>query len=264
MNSSAITQPILQALDISKTFGGVQAVSGTSIDVKRGSVTALIGPNGAGKTTLFNILTGMVVPDTGSVLVEGQQLQGKSPHRIARAGVGRTFQGAHVVTRMSVWDNVMLGAVGNPGDKLLGFFQPRARNHFVTGAESRATELLEEVGLMKLKDEFAGNLSGGQRKLLDFARAMMSQPRILLLDEPFAGVNPTLRLGLTRLIKKLQSDESVTFLLVEHDLPAVMKMSHHVYVMAEGSVIYSGPPDGVLQDQQVADAYLGPRSGSAR
>jgi len=264
LNNFPIANPILQAVDISKSFGGVQAVSGASIDVIPGRITALIGPNGAGKTTLFNILTGMVIPEVGQVLVEGEQLQGKSPHVIARAGVGRTFQGAHVVTRLSVWDNVMLGAIENPGDKLRGFFQPRARKHFDARSKGRALELLDEVGLTKLKDEYAGNLSGGQRKLLDFARAMMAKPRILLLDEPFAGVNPTLRLGLTRLIEKLQSQQAVTFLLVEHDLPAVMKMSHHVYVMAEGSVIYSGSPDGVLRDQHVVDAYLGPRSGDNR
>jgi len=263
LNNLSTTNPILQAIDIFKSFGGVHAVAGASIDVSQGRITALIGPNGAGKTTLFNVLTGMVVPDTGQVLIEGAQFQGKPPHVIARAGVGRTFQGAHVVTRMSVWDNMMLGAGNNPGDKLRGFFQPRARKLFSQNTKSRATELLDEVGLINLKDEYAGNLSGGQRKLLDFARAMMAHPRILLLDEPFAGVNPTLRLGLTRLIEKLQSEEAVTFLLVEHDLPAVMKMSHHVYVMAEGGVIYSGPPSGVLEDQHVVDAYLGPRSWKA-
>lgn len=260
MSSSGV-QHIVEAQGVSVSFGGVLAVEDVSMAVRTGQTTGLIGPNGAGKTTLFNILTGLIRPDHGTVRVKGYEVQGQSPTRIALAGVGRTFQGAHVVTRLSTWDNVMLGAKGNPGEKLRGYFTPKKCRTFDEANRPRAEELLEAVNLLRLKDEFAGNLSGGQRKLLDFVRAMMGQPEVLLLDEPFAGVNPTLRQSLIELMRHLQTSEGTSFLLVEHDLPAVMKMSDHVYVMAEGHIIYSGTPEGVLEQADVVDAYLGPTGG---
>lgn len=260
MNSAA-SQHIVKANGVSVSFGGVLAVDDVTMSVQTGQTTGLIGPNGAGKTTLFNILTGLIRPDQGTVLVKGREVQGQSPTHIALTGVGRTFQGAHVVTRLSTWDNVMLGAKGNPGEKLIGYLQPKACRSFEETHRPRAEKLLEAVNLLGLKDEFAGNLSGGQRKLLDFVRAMMGRPEVLLLDEPFAGVNPTLRQSLIELMRQLQESEGTSFLLVEHDLSAVMKMSDQVFVMAEGRIIYSGVPEGVLAQAEVVDAYLGPTGG---
>lgn len=262
--SSDAGGPILETTGVCASFGGVRAVDDATMSVAAGQTTGLIGPNGAGKTTLFNILSGLIRPDKGSVFVRGADVTGKSTTGIAQMGVGRTFQGALAVTRLSTWDNVMLGAKGNPGDSLLGYFKPRACRVFEEQMRARATELLEAVDLLRLKDEYAGNLSGGQRKLLDFVRAMMGAPDVLLLDEPFAGVNPTLRQSLIELMRRLQEDEGTSYLLVEHDLPAVMKVSDRVYVMAEGKIIYSGSPEGVLTQPEVVDAYLGPTGGVNR
>ena len=249
---------ILEVRDVVRSFGGVRAVDGASLEVEVGSITSLIGPNGAGKSTLFNIVSGFLRPEAGSVSFEGRRIDRLPPHRIAQAGLVRTFQTARALARLTVLDNVLLAAPRQPGERLL-------RNVFGAGttrrrereARVRAAELLRLVRLDAHSDELAATLSGGQRKLLDFARVLMTEPRLVLLDEPMAGVNPVLRGELLEHVVSLRDAHGVTVLLVEHDLEVVMGVSDRVVVMSNGSVIASGPPESVRSDARVVDAYLG-------
>jgi branched-chain amino acid transport system ATP-binding protein len=227
----------LEVHDLVRAFGGVRAVDGASLEVEPGSITGLIGPNGAGKSTLFNCITGFVRAQSGRVLLDGRRIERKASHRIARAGLVRTFQTPRALKRMTVLDNVLV-----PG-----------------GTSRRAHELLELVRLDGYAHELAGTLSGGQRKLLDLVRALMTEPRILLLDEPMAGVAPALRVELLEHILALRRDRGLTFLIVEHDLDFVMRASDRVIVMNDGRVIAAGTPDEVRTNEQVVDAYLGTR-----
>lgn len=250
---------ILEVSDIKVHFGGVKAVDGASMSVERGSVTSVIGPNGAGKTTLFNLISGAISADSGSVRFDGEDIHTLHPHQIAHRGMIRTFQGAKVIKRLSVVENVMLGAQRNPGESLRGFFNPRARHTFEIESRERAVELLKQVGIERFADDYAGILSGGQRKLLDLARSLMAKPKMLLLDEPFAGVNPTLVEKLLQVLNALREAHQLSFLLVEHDLETVMNISDRVVVMAEGKVIADGLPNTIYDNQAVIDAYLGTR-----
>jgi neutral amino acid transport system ATP-binding protein len=253
-----VTAPILEVREVTRSFGGLRAVDGASLDVEPGSITALIGPNGAGKSTLFNVVSGFLPADRGTVRFEGRRIDRWSPHRIARFGLARTFQVPRSLTRLSVLDNVMLAASGHPGERLSGLmFRPgrvRARER---KARQRATELLELVRLEHHAGDYAGVLSGGQRKLLDLARILMAAPRLVLLDEPMAGVNPTLGRQLVEHALRLRTELGMTFLFVEHDLDVVMEASDRVIVMNEGRVIASGAPEEVRADERVVDAYLG-------
>jgi branched-chain amino acid transport system ATP-binding protein len=227
----------LEVHELVRSFGGVKAVDGASLEVEPGSITGLIGPNGAGKSTLFNCITGFLRPQRGRVLLDGRRIDRRAPHRIARAGLVRTFQTPRALTRMTVLDNMLVG--GN---------RPQ-----------RAHELLELVRLGGYADALAGTLSGGQRKLLDLVRALMAEPRVLLLDEPMAGVSPALRVELLEHILALRRERGLTFLIVEHDLDFVMRSSDRVIVMSDGKVIAAGTPDEVRADERVVDAYLGTR-----
>jgi branched-chain amino acid transport system ATP-binding protein len=249
---------LLEVRDVVRSFGGVRAVDGASLDVEAGSITSLIGPNGAGKSTLFNIVSGFLRAEAGTVAFEGRRIDRLPPHRIARSGVVRTFQTARALARMTVLDNVVLAAPRQPGERLLrNVVGSRATRHREREVRARAHELLELVRLDRHADELAATLSGGQRKLLDFARVLMTEPRLVLLDEPMAGVNPVLRGELLEHIVSLRESHGVTVLLVDHDLEVVMGVSDRVVVMSNGSVIASGPPDGVRSDARVVDAYLG-------
>ena len=249
---------ILEVEDVVQTFGGIRAVNGATFDVERESITALIGPNGAGKTTCFNVLTGFYAGNRGSVRFDGEEVFSEPAHRIARRGMVRTFQITKALSRMPVIDNMLLAGPNQPGEKLF--------NNLVRRGASKAREaeiyeqaqaLLEEFNLAKLQDEYAGTLSGGQRKLLELARALMTQPRLLMLDEPMAGINPTLGARLLEHMERLRAEDGVTFLFVEHDMEVVMKHSDRVIVMAEGKVIAEGLPEEIRENQQVIDAYLG-------
>jgi neutral amino acid transport system ATP-binding protein len=235
-----------------RTFGGVRAVDGATLAVERGSITGLIGPNGAGKSTLFNCVSGFLRADSGRVLLEGRRIDRRAPHRIARAGLVRTFQTPRALARMTVLENVVLGTPRHPGERLGGRGARRERE-----ARERAAELLALVRLDGHADALAGTLSGGQRKLLDLVRALMAEPRLLLLDEPMAGVNPAVRVQLLEHILDLRERAGLTFLIVEHDLDFVMRASDRVIVMADGRVIAEGTPDEVRADARVVDAYLG-------
>ena len=249
---------LLVVRDVVRSFGGVRAVDGASLDVDAGSITSLIGPNGAGKSTLFNIVSGFLRADGGTVSFEGRRIDRLPPHRIARSGLVRTFQTARALGRMTVLDNVMLAAPRQPGERLLrNVTRSRATRLRERDVHTRAHELLALVRLDGHARELAATLSGGQRKLLDFARVLMTEPRLVLLDEPMAGVNPVLRGELLEHVVALRESHGVTVLLVEHDLEVVMGVSDQVVVMSNGAVIASGPPDGVRSDARVVDAYLG-------
>jgi branched-chain amino acid transport system ATP-binding protein len=253
---------IFEAEGVVKRFGGIRAVNGATMRVQEGSITALIGPNGAGKTTFFNVITGFYRADSGTAAFGGTRVLGRPPYVIARLGMVRTFQITKALSAMPVIDNMMLAAPDQPGEKL--------RNLIIRPAVSRARErevreqsmeLLEVFNLADLADHYAGTLSGGQRKLLELARALMAKPRFLLLDEPMAGINPTLGRRLLDHMKRLREEEGVTFLFVEHDMEVVMNHSDRVIVMAEGKVIADGEPHEVRSDKAVIDAYLGGGDG---
>jgi neutral amino acid transport system ATP-binding protein len=248
--------PLLEVLAVSKRFAGVRAVDRATFDVAPGTITALIGPNGAGKSTLFNVVTGFERGDGGDVRFAGESVYGRRPHRIVRTGMVRTFQLTKALAVMSVLDNMLL-ATRNPGERLaLAPLRPiwRAAER---DARTRAFDLLETFGLAAKARDYAGTLSGGQRKLLELARALMLEPRMLLLDEPLAGVNRTLGASLLQHIERLRDDRGVTILLVEHDMDVVMRYSDTVVVMGEGRVLTSGTPDEVRADPRVIEAYLG-------
>jgi branched-chain amino acid transport system ATP-binding protein len=247
---------IFEAVGVQKTFGGVVAVDVDNIRIEPGTLTSLIGPNGAGKTTFFDVVTGFQSARSGQVHFDGEQISGWEPFRIARRGLVRTFQLTRVLARMTVIDNMRLAADDQPGERLYGQLLPGTVRRKEAEITDRADALLERFSLTPLRDEYAGRLSGGQKKLLELARALMVRPRMMLLDEPMAGVNPALGESLLHYVQALR-DEGMTFLLVEHDMDVVMRVSERVIVMAAGQVIADGPPSQVRTDQRVIDAYLG-------
>ncbi|MDE0066221.1 MAG: ABC transporter ATP-binding protein [Acidimicrobiaceae bacterium] len=251
--------PILTVEGVRRTFGGLVAVDIDHLEVQRGVVTALIGPNGAGKTTLFNLLSGFERADRGRWAFAGRLVSGMSADRLARQGMVRTFQLTKSLARLPVIENMLLGAPDQMGERLrIAPFRSRWRDQERDNTE-RAGQLLEQFNLMHMRDELAGTLSGGQRKLLEVARALMAEPRLIMLDEPMAGVNPALAQSLMQHISLLaMSGVSVVF--IEHDMNVVAGISDWVVVLAEGRVIAEGPPWNVIHNDLVIDAYLG-RSG---
>ena len=240
---------MLEVHGAEKSFGGIQALGGCSITVEQGTISGLIGPNGSGKTTLFNVITGYDRVDRGEIIFRGAPITTTAPGKIFRLGIGRTFQLTRVFSRLSVVENVHV-AVQRQGFKgLLGRWSS-SKEH------ERALELLEFVGLAELKDLPAGNLSYGQKKLLEFASILMAGPEVILLDEPAGGINPTMIGYLADRIRTL-NERGVTFLVVEHNMGFVMDLCHHVTVMHRGSKIAEGPPEAVRRDRAVLEAYLG-------
>jgi branched-chain amino acid transport system ATP-binding protein len=242
---------------ITKRFGGVEALAGCTLSVRESSITGLIGPNGAGKTTLFNVISGLTQADGGEIRLGGDRIDGLSSHGIARRGLARTFQIPRPLGRMSVLENVLVYAHAQPGEALARVFASPAR---VAAAERRAREralaILESVDLAPLAGDRAETLSGGQKKLLELARALMGDPRVILLDEPGAGVNPTLMRSLVQAIRALRA-EGRTFLLIEHDMDLVTELCDPVIVMAQGRTLLEGPFAEVRRDPRVLEAYLG-------
>jgi branched-chain amino acid transport system ATP-binding protein len=234
---------------LNKSFGGIQAVADCSFTVEQGSITALIGPNGAGKTTAFNLISGILKADSGAITFDGHAIKNQPPHRITRLGLSRTFQISRNLPDMTVLENMI---VQSPARGLRGLFQPSMSPHEL----ERAMELLEFVGLTELAREETRNLSYGQRKLLDFASQLMTQPKMILLDEPAGGVNPAL---LEEIVGRIQilNGQGITFLIVEHNMELVMGISHNVVVMAYGQVLAQGTPDLIQNDPTVLKAYLG-------
>jgi neutral amino acid transport system ATP-binding protein len=249
---------LLAVSDVVKRFGGIRAVDGAGFDVEEGSITALIGPNGAGKTTLFNVLTGFHRGDAGSVRFCGEEIFRLPAYAVARRGMVRTFQITKALAAMPVIDNMMLAAPDQPGERFRNLvFRPGAVRSREREVRERALELLEVFNLGDHADAYAGTLSGGQRKLLELARALMAEPRLLMLDEPMAGINPTLGRRLLDHMQTLRRERGMTFLFIEHDMEVVMNHSDTVIVMADGRVIAEGEPHEVRKDETVIDAYLG-------
>ncbi|MBR8744965.1 ABC transporter ATP-binding protein [Nocardiopsis sp. MG754419] len=253
---SSKADPILVADDVKRSFGGLTAVDVKHLEVQRGTITALIGPNGAGKSTFFNLLTGFDRVDSGQWTFEGRQINGRRGHQVARAGMVRTFQLTKALTRLTVLDNMLLGAQGQVGERMAGAFLRPLWGSQERANTERALDLLERFKLVDKRQDMAGSLSGGQRKLLEMARALMTDPSMIMLDEPMAGVNPALVQSLLHHITSLR-DEGKTVLFVEHDMDVIMGISDWIVVLAQGQVIAEGRPSDIRSDQQVIDAYLG-------
>ena len=240
---------LLEAKGVSKAFGGIRALETCSITVEQGSITGLIGPNGSGKTTLFNVMTGYEQVDAGQVLFEGRSITNVTPDRVFRLGIGRTFQLTRVFPRLTVLENMHVAAQrGN----LRGLLSRWSSSH----EQQRALELLDFVGLTRLKNLPAGNLSYGQKKLLEFAYILIAEPQVILLDEPAGGINPTMINYLTERIRTL-NQRGVTFLIVEHNMEFVMGLCDRIMVMHRGTKIAEGAPEEVRANPEVLEAYLG-------
>lgn len=248
--------PIVVAENVTRTFGGINAVDVDYLEIPRHKITALIGPNGAGKTTLFNLLTGFDTPNSGKWQFEGESIAGVPSYKVARMGMVRTFQLTKVMGKLTVMENMRLGASDQPGERLSkALFRGmwRSREKEIT---AQADVLLEKFKLDTKKDDYAASLSGGQRKLLEMARSLMASPKLVMLDEPMAGVNPALTQSLLDHVKNLKA-EGMTVLFVEHDMHMVRHIADWVVVMAEGKIVAEGPPGEVMKDPAVIDAYLG-------
>jgi branched-chain amino acid transport system ATP-binding protein len=257
----AKNDPILVADGVTRRFGGLTAVSVDHCEIERHAITALIGPNGAGKTTFFNLLTGFDRPDSGTWSFDGDRLDGLTSYRIARRGMVRTFQLTKALARLTVLDNMMLGATQQTGESFLrSLWRPGWRQQEAAITE-RAEALLDRFSLAHMRGEFAGELSGGQRKLLEMARALMSEPQLLMLDEPMAGVNPALAQTIISHVQQLR-DEGLTVVFVEHDMDVVRTISDWVVVMSEGEIIAEGRHGSIVTNENVINAYLGAHHGT--
>lgn len=249
---------MLKVNELHKNFGGLKAISGCSLNVERGSITGLIGPNGAGKTTLFNLITGFYKPEKGTILFNGQRIDGQPPHRIFQNRICRTFQITREFSQMTVLENLMLMPNEQFGEKIWNtWFRPAKVRKQEKVIMEKALYVLDFVELLDLKDEYAGSLSGGQKKLLELGRSMMADPEIVLLDEPGAGVNPTLMKKLMGNIRRLCDEKKITFFLIEHDMDLVMKLCNPIIVMSEGKKLTQGTPEEIKKDKRVLKAYLG-------
>ena len=249
---------MLEVKEVSKSFGGLMAVFECSLEVKQGTITGLIGPNGAGKTTLFNLITGHLKPDSGQIFFRDQDITGLPPHQIFKKKIYRTFQITREFSQMTVLENLMVMPDGQVGEKVWNtWIKPSVVKRQEKEIRDKALEVLEFVELIRLKDEYAGSLSGGQKKLLELARSMMADPEMVLLDEPAAGVNRTLLAKLMDNIRKLCEGRGMTFFIVEHDMDLVMNLCNPVIVKSEGRKLTEGTPEQVKSDERVLEAYLG-------
>ena len=248
---------MLAATEVVKSFGGFQALARCTLEIERGTVTGIIGPNGAGKSTLFNVLGGLLEPDSGGVTLKGQSLLGLRPDQRAKTGLSRTFQLSRELRGLSVLENMLLASPNQSGDSAWQcFLSPRRVREEEEAAIRRARELLERVDLWRLANEPAGNLSGGQKKLLEISRALMQQPEIILLDEPAAGVSPVMIKVLGETILRLRA-EGITFAIIEHDMDVIAELCNPIYVLAEGRTLTRGTFRDVTSNEEVMRAYLG-------
>lgn len=238
---------LITVRDVVKRFGGIVALNGVSCAVRRGEVLGIIGPNGAGKTTLLNVVNGVYPPDRGEVYFQGRRLDGLPAYRVARLGVSRTFQISRIFRRMSVLENMLSSSIHTLGQT------PQALK--------RAGELLAFVGLAGMKDHYAYELSGGQQKLLEFARALMPDPQLILMDEPFAGVHPTVKELLFNGVREMNQGQGKTFILISHDVKSIRDLCHRLVVLSFGEKLMEGPTEEVLSNPKVIDAYLGRGEG---
>lgn len=257
INKETESNYILSANNLSKKFGGLKAVNNAMIRVKEGTITGLIGPNGAGKSTLFNLLSNFIKPDQGEVIFNDKYIHQMPSHQIAKNGCIRTFQVARVLSRLTVLENMLLGTQKQTGEN---FFQVLINRKKIYKEEKankeKALTILESVGLIDKTYDYAGALSGGQRKLLEMARTLMTDPKLILLDEPAAGVNPTLINQICEHIINWNK-QGISFLIIEHNMDVIMSLCDHIWVLAEGSNLADGTPADIQNNSQVLDAYLG-------
>jgi len=247
-----VSAPVLGVAGLQKAYGAIRAVDGVSFDVVAGEIFGVIGPNGSGKTTMFNAVLGQIRPDAGTIALDGRDITGLSPVALNRRGVGRTFQTLQVFGKMSVRDNLLVAAQEHRGTLLSRMFAPAD-----SGLGARADALLDQFRLRDVAARPAGSLSYGQQKLVDIAMAFMSEPALVLLDEPCAGVNPSLVGSIGRLLQALNRERGGSFVVIEHNMDFVMGLCHRVMVMVEGRVLAIGTPESIRADKQVLDAYLG-------
>ena len=249
---------MLQISKINKSFGGLKVLNNLSLKIEKGSISGLIGPNGAGKTTLFNVINGSIKPDSGSVQLNNYELIGLQPHELFEIGVLRTFQIPHEFFSLTVLDNLLVVPPNKIGETFFGqwFFEKKIKKIEEINAK-KAKYILDILGLSHLEKEYAGNLSGGQKKLLELGRVMMVEPEIILLDEVGAGVNKTLLKKISNIIKKLNKEKKYTFIMIEHDLDFISKLCDTIIVMAEGQFLTQGNIQQIKSNQKVIDIYLG-------
>ena len=245
-------QPVLKVTGLKKAYGAIQAVGGVSFEVRPGEIFGVIGPNGSGKTTLFNSMLGQITPDEGKIELNGQDVTTLGPLELNRLGVGRTFQSLQVFGKMTVRDNLIVAAQEHQGSLLSRMFAPGD-----SGLGGKADALIEQFHISHVADKKAGELSYGQQKLVDIAMAFMSEPDLVLLDEPCAGVNPALVGGISKLLKELNQTRKGSFVVIEHNMDFVMALCHRIMVMVEGEVLAIGTPAEIRANKQVLDAYLG-------
>ena len=251
-------QNILQIESLSKYFGGLAAVSDCSLKIKKGSITGIIGPNGSGKTTLFNLIAGNLKSSQGKVLFNGEDITDIPSYELFSKGILRTFQIAHEFTNLSVLENLMMVPANQSGEKLMtALFKPRLVKSEELSVKQKAQDVVDFLNLKHLSNELAGNLSGGQKKLLELGRTMMVDAKLVLLDEVGAGVNRTLLKDLGTAILKLNKEQGYTFCMIEHDMDFISRLCDPVIVMAEGSVLFQGTSDQVKKDEKVIESYLG-------
>lgn len=250
--SAPATRPVLKVTDLKKSYGAIKAVGGVSFEVMPGEIFGVIGPNGSGKTTMFNSVLGQITPDAGRIELNGRDITGESPMRLNRLGVGRTFQTLQVFGKMTVRDNLLVAAQEHQGSMWSRMFAPSD-----SGLGPKADALIDQFRIRHVADKKAGELSYGQQKLVDIAMAFMSDPALVLLDEPCAGVNPSLVGGISTLLKELNSTRKGSFIVIEHNMDFVMDLCHRIMVMVEGTVMAIGTPAEIRANKQVLDAYLG-------
>ncbi len=249
---STAQHPVLKVTNLKKAYGAIQAVGGVSFEVRPGEIFGVIGPNGSGKTTLFNSMLGQITPDEGKIELNGEDVTHLGPLDLNRRGVGRTFQTLQVFGKMTVRDNLIVAAQEHHGSMFSRMFAPSD-----SGLGTKADALIDQFHIKHVADKKAGELSYGQQKLVDIAMAFMSEPDLVLLDEPCAGVNPSLVGGISTLLKELNKTRKGSFVVIEHNMDFVMDLCHRIMVMVEGEVLAIGTPAEIRGNKQVLDAYLG-------